>query len=258
MKKSALDGLIRKYGPNYVLEVLRELNAFYECPKKGGIRVGPLVGYAGTYNENGEDHHYVGDVYCNFSVSEQYPFIIKQFAQDLAKKLEQHFADELHEFIDNDRLVIVGPQMGGISIGNMLALELGCRFAYVEKKITQLASAGGREESTLAFIRHVLRAGDIVIICEDVSNNFSTTQKTIDLILEKGANPLALATLLNRSMTVKDLYADQLPVIPLVYKPFEEYKKTDPAVTKDIEAGNVVWKPKNDWSRLKSAMLQAV
>ena len=258
MTKESINRLLRQHPSTWVFTVLKHLDGFYECPKDTlGNRLGPLVGYAGSYESHSGPKQFVGDVYCNFSVAEQHPFIIECFVEQLAHQLEKHFGDELHELITQDRIVIAGPQMGGVATGFMLARHLGCRFAYIEKKITQLANNDQREQSELAFIRHSVKKGDLVIICEDVSNNFSTTAKTIDVILAAGAKPLGLATLLNRSMTITNTFQHentQLPVIPLVHKPFDEYEQTNQFVLSDIEKGNVIWKPKNDWTPLAEAM----
>ena len=244
------------------IELLKALDGFYQCPKDNntGIRSGPLVGYAGKYDDgNGNQKQWVGEVYCNFSVAEQYPAIMKHFAVKLAQNVRGTARDILNDTEDNvtelitNDFIVVGPQMGGVAIGMFLALELGCRFAYVEKKITQLASATAREESSLEFVRHNVQKDDKVIICEDVTNNLSTTGKVVDLIIAAGATPFALATLLNRSTFVEKTFKhgdENIPVIPLVRLPYDEYKQDNPYVLADIEIGNVVWKPKNEWHTL--------
>jgi hypothetical protein len=43
-------------------------------------------------------------------------------------------------------------------------------------------------------------------------------------------------------------------VISLVRQPIKEYRQDDKEVVADIQAGNVIWKPKNNWGPLSAAM----
>ena len=90
-------------------------------------------------------------------------------------------------------------------------------------------------------------------IVEDVCNNFTTTDQLIDLIEEAGGRTTAIVCLLNRS--VNGWYISKhnmaVPVANLVRMPIPEYKQDDPAVADDIASGNIVWKPKDEWDRLK-------
>ena len=65
-----------------------------------------------------------------------------------------------------------------------------------------------------------------------------------------------IATLINRSpdgVTVYE-YRDRLiPIVQSVLIPTPEYRQDHPYVADDIAAGNVVWKPKDNWAKLKAA-----
>lgn len=246
----SISELTEKFG-NDILEILRILNGYYECPKdKEGKRLGPLVGYAGKYDGiDGKKYQYVGDVYANFAVAEQYPQLMHFFATRLCDKARSVTMVEADIF--------VGPAMGGISLATMLALVTGKRFAYIEKTITALATETMREQSELALIRHMIHPGEKVVIVEDVLNNFSTTKKTIKVIEDAGGEVIAILGGLNRSLTISKSfkYNDrEIPVHALVVKPITEYKQADHEVILDITNGNVVWKPKNEWSKLTEAM----
>ena len=74
---------------------------------------------------------------------------------------------------------------------------------------------------------------------------------------------VAILCFLNRSLDVDDTYSFgvefkanplEIPVVSLVRKPIHEWRQDDPAVAEDVAAGNVVWKPKDDWDRLMKAM----
>jgi adenine/guanine phosphoribosyltransferase-like PRPP-binding protein len=244
-------------GRGYVLEVLKRLGGYYNCPKDPeGKRLGPLAGYAGTYSEDGTDEGkqlaYVGDLYANFAKAEEWPVVMHQFGKDLALPIRGYLGTKKFHF-SIDKLVIAGPEKGGFSIAEHIAYHLDCRKAYVEKEITQLKSATAREQSKLVFKRHTIEKGDLVVISEDVSNNFSTTGKTIDLIHSLGAQVVAIATILNRSPLVEDEYeynGKKYQVIALVRMNAPEFKQNDPYVAEDIKNGNVIWKPKDQWNQL--------
>ena len=83
----------------------------------------------------------------------------------------------------------------------------------------------------------------------------------IKLIMASGGVVAGIACFLNRSLTVDDWYTVvdgappwNIPVVSLVRKPINEWRQDDPAVKEDIAKGNVVWKPKDEWGRLKKAM----
>ena len=262
-----IQALIRNYFDD-PLGILQQLGGYYECIKdKHQNRLTPLVGYAGKYpTSDDKELQYVGEVYCNFSKAEEYPSVMAH----MAKQLLTNNIDTLrsNEILLWGRarisgpLVFVGPQMGGIAIAQFMAFEaskyIDARYACAEKIVTQLKTETLREQSTLQFARHTVNASDNVIICEDVLNNFSTTKQLIELVENNGASVKAIVGLLNRSMTIDNIYPTQtqypatydIPVISLVRKPYAEYRQDDPYVAEDIASGKVVLKPKNDWGKL--------
>jgi len=236
--------------PDQPLEILRGLGGYYECPKdESGKRLGPLVGYAGR-DEQGRQ--FVGDIYANFAVAEEHPVVLFHFARKLRDQelLDTHYTPHAFD-------VFCGAPMGGIAFGAMLALACGKRFVYPEKKVVEVATPTSRERSELRFVRHSLRRGGEVVIVEDVLNNFSTTGELCDLVRRAGNNPFMILGILNRSLTVENWFLQGSQVVEvrsLVRKPIPEYRQDDPLVRDDIAAGNVVWKPKDEWPRLMAAM----
>ncbi len=245
MNTNEIQNLIAEHGHD-PLEILHRLNGYYECPKSpDGKRLGHLVGYAAKYEA---EKQYVGDVYANFSVAEEYPEVMLHFGRQLHPHMRSHL-----ETITK----IVGPQMGGIAIALVLAQIMGKRFAYIEKKITQLATDVLREQSELKFIRHTVGSGEKICIAEDVLNNFATTSETIAMIESIGAEVVLIVGLLNRSPKFENFYpykGREIPIAAMVRRPFPEYKQNDPAVIDDMIAGNVILKPKNEWARLMEDM----
>jgi len=222
------------------LEILRRCGGYYGCPKDAaGKRLGPLVGYAGKYDG---EHQWVGEVYFNFAMAEQYPQAMAIFAFDLANIMRAQSVDVGH---------LLSAPMGGIVFGFNLARELDRQFAFAEKKITVVTTADAREVSELTLKRHEIQSGSKVVLVEDVCNNFSTTEKIRDLLESVGASLAGIACVLNRS---PETSWEDVPVMSLLHIPSMQWKQDDPAVAEDIAAGNVVWKPKNEWDKLAAAM----
>lgn len=238
------------------LETLQRCNGFYQCPRgNDGKRLGPVVAYAGRYTaSDGTPKQWVGDIYANFAMAEELPHVLHHYAQQMRGKLVSVLDD-----ID----VFCGAPLGGYSFSEILGLVFDRRVIKAEKKVTALATADQREKSVVVFGRHQLRQGDKVAIVEDVCNNFSTTNQLIALIEQSAGQVVAIVCFLNRSLVVNDVYTPVgsnvlLPVISLVRMPIIEYQQSDSEVAEDIAAGNVVWKPKDEWPRLMAAMKIAV
>ncbi len=233
------------------LRILAECGGFYDCPKdENGKRLGPLVGYAGTYGPDSE--HYVGNAYADFAAAEQYPAVMQHYAKSLC--LTQAFVSV---GVSSPATTVCGAPMGGLSIANMIALTYGYRYTYMEKKVVELASKGCREKSKLVFGRHMPVAGERVALAEDVTNNLSTADQMIALLREAGCHVVAIISLLNRSTSFDTFYETgdvRIPIISLVRKKIDQYKQDDPAVAADIASGNVVWKPKLERNRLQELM----
>lgn len=230
------------------LEILARCGGYYECPIDGnGRRLGRLVGYAGRYEaSDGLQKQYVGDVYANFAEAEQYPHVMERFAKMMQKQTL---------FLFDDVDVFVGAPIGGYSFSEALAKAYNRRVIKAEKKVIALATENSREQSKLVFNRHKVRPGELVVICEDVCNNMSTTAELIDLIERAGGIVAYITCLLNRSLDVHDMYVAQRTgrkyrVLSLERKPIMEYRQDDPRVRDDVARGNVVWKPKDEWEKL--------
>lgn len=235
------------------LGICKMIGAFYECPRApDGTRLGPLVGYAGTY---GDGKQYVGDAYLNFAGVERLGPVLDHFVSCLADRLDQS------EIEPDGTLVFCGAPEGGKALAKALSSHYGGEYIYPERVVLELATDHSREKSKLVFSRHTPREGDEVVIVEDVCNNFSTTAKLVELIESCGSKVVGIVCFLNRSMTTDDEFSPsegrKLPIIALVRHPFDQYKQDDPFVQGDIAFGNIVWKPKNDWSPLARAMQKA-
>jgi orotate phosphoribosyltransferase len=252
MTRSEISNLLEKFG-NQPLELLRALGGYYECPKTAdGKRLGPLVAYAAKYpHSDGNMRNFVGDIYANFAILEQYPAILQHLTRILA-------SNNLSILMSAE--VFAGPQMGGIATANMLAFIRGVQLCYVEKEVKKLGTDTEKEESEMKVLRHSFPEGSQVVIVEDVLNNFSTTKKTIKAVEDAGGRVIGITGLLNRSSTIKnefDCEGKKIPVCALINMEIKQYEQNDPEVIADIEANNLVLSPKKEWAILKAAMENA-
>lgn len=239
-----------------LMEALRACGGVYECPKDtSGKRLGPLVGYAGKYDAGGGDMKaYVGDVYYNFAMAERRPSdVMSLCVAQLGERISFWMALVQGNEID----CFLGAPEGGKALAYHMAWVTMSYYVFAEKKVTALATGTSREESKLVLDRHVIEPGWRVALTEDVCNNFSTTEKLIRLVKEKGATVAAIICAINRSMgpdgKVANFYMcgeDEVPVLTAVEIPTLQYRQDDPAVADDVAAGNVVWKPKDGWEKL--------
>lgn len=229
-----------------IVEVLRRCGGYYECPKDAnGKRLGPLVGYAGTYFESRTVKQYVGEIYYNFAKVEQYPHVIDKFAELLAEKIR---TTTYYESLD----CIVGMPMGSIVLGSNVARKLDLRFVFAEKNVVTLRTETSREQSELVFNRHRTEPFKNILIVEDVCNNFSSTEKIRYLIkTECRAVFSGIACVINRSADAKWEGHD---VVSLLHSPTKQFRQDDDYVSKDIDFRNVIWKPKDVWKTLDAIM----
>lgn len=226
------------------LVILANCDGYYCSPFEGDVPLGPLVAYAGTYATAEGPKNFVGYEYFNFAKAEQNPKARDYFASNIQKKL-------VDKKITAD--VFLGAPMGGILLAGDLGRKNDARSIFAEKQIISLAdpTSGKKEESLQIIKRHDIDEGDRVIIVEDVCNNFSTTMKLQEAIEEKGGKLVAIACAINRSGLSE---WNGIPVIASATAQAAQFRQDDPFVSDLIATGKIVWKPKNDWLRLKEAM----
>ncbi|MFA6930936.1 MAG: orotate phosphoribosyltransferase [Lentisphaeria bacterium] len=85
---------------------------------------------------------------------------------------------------------VISPAIGGIIVGQELGRALGIKAIFAEKD----------ENSNLLLRRgFCLKAGEKVLIAEDVVTKGGRVQQTIDLVRAHGAVPVGVATMVDRS-----------------------------------------------------------
>lgn len=234
-----------------LLKQWNDLDGWYICPKNEvGDRLGPLVGYHGTYFDEatGKYLQKVGDVYANFRKIDERPSKRSSWANYLAALISRSGLDPT---------ACLGAPMGGILLNADVSRHLGgeCRTINAEKKVTALANFAIREQYELK-LSHEIYPGDRVIPIEDVINNWTAAEETVRIVEEAGGEVIAFGCALNRSPVNEFERADGIviPCISLIHKPLPQYRQDDPAVIDDIREGNVRLKPKPVWSELKNFM----
>jgi orotidine-5'-phosphate decarboxylase len=227
------------------LATLKLCGGYYKSPQdKEGNFLGPLVGYAGTYDSDAGPKNYVGFEYFNFAKAEALPIARSYFARLIGEEIKK-------AGLQCD--VVVGAPMGGILLAGSLGDYLQCRTIFAEKKVTGLANKaeGIKEQSEQIIDRHEIRPGDRVIIVEDVCNNFSTTKKMETLVSNLGGKLVAIVCAFNRSGNTD---WESIPVLSGLSIPTQQFRQDDPEVVELIKQEEIVWKPKLEWDRLKRAM----
>lgn len=234
-----------------LLNLLAEHQGYYECPKdESGNRTGKLVGYAAQYESPEGPKHYVGERYWNFPRgAERDPLVMTRFVHDIVNQLRSSSFRMGCGEID----CAFGCPMGGIIPAYEIARVYGFAYACPDKEILQVKTAESREKSRLILGRHAVEPSWRTALVEDVGNNFSTTDKAIKLVEDNGGRVVLIICMINRSpngLTFLKYESRKIPIIQAVLIPTPEYRQDDPYVAADVAAGNVVWKPKDNWNEL--------
>lgn len=234
---SEISSAICRFGKE-PLRVLEACEGFYKSPTDHqGKPLGPLVQYRKQYAPG---KHYVGWIYVNFAMAEQWPFAVRHFAHRLLPLLDPN-KYEIDAFC--------GAPEGGKCLAHELAACATRRYVYPERE---------RKSDPLLWGRHSPLKGERVAIVEDVVNSASTTEKLVKLIMDAGAVPVLLTCFLNRSTTIETKWSmdgfPELPVIPLVRQRIDQYRQDDPEVIDHIKRGHLITDVKKKWPTLMQTM----
>src|SRR5467141_1234981 len=84
---------------------------------------------------------------------------------------------------------VASPAIGGIVIGYEVARQLGARFIWTERVEGRMTLRRGFQ----------VRAGERVLVVEDVITTGGSTRETIDAVTSAGATVVAAAAIIDRS-----------------------------------------------------------
>lgn len=117
-------------------------------------------------------------VYVQCALLFQHPVHTSRLADALAQQFAETPVD-----------VVAAPALGGIVLGYELARQLGARAVFVERD----------SQGRLALRRFALKAGERVLVAEDVLTTGGSTSETVALIRQAGGEVVGVAAVLDRS-----------------------------------------------------------
>lgn len=147
--------------PDSILELFRSTGAY----QKGHFRL-----TSGLHS--GE--------YLQCALVLQYP----RHSQELGARL----ALEISRLADGIA-VVASPAIGGLIIGHEVARALGARFIFCERESGKMTLRRG----------FTVTPGETAVVVEDVVTTGGSTREVVGAIRERGARPLAAASVIDRS-----------------------------------------------------------
>ncbi|HEY0406448.1 MAG TPA: orotate phosphoribosyltransferase, partial [Pyrinomonadaceae bacterium] len=101
---------------------------------------------------------------------------------------------------------VVSPAIGGLIIGYEVARSLGARFIWTER------DGSGQMTLRRGF---TLRAGESVLVVEDVITTGGSTRETIEAISSTGARVVGAASIIDRSAGRADVGVERVTLAAL-------------------------------------------
>lgn len=140
---------------------------------------------------------------------------------ELAEWMCRELADRLG---DVGAETVIGPAMGGIVVAYELARAMGTRGIFTER-------SDGRMQLRRGFD---LRPGERVVLAEDVVTTGGSLMEVLKVVRDAGAEPVAVATLVDRSGDRKPDFG--VPLAGLVRVDVPTYDPADcPLCAKGVE-----------------------
>jgi orotate phosphoribosyltransferase len=107
-----------------------------------------------------------------------------------AAELGSLLAEALREVAPQPVGLVVSPALGGLIIGHEVARALGARFIFTE-----------RDEQKKMTLRRgfTVAPGEAALVVEDVITTGGSTRDVVEVLRAAGANPMAAASIIDRS-----------------------------------------------------------
>lgn len=106
-----------------------------------------------------------------------------------AEALGKALAALLSPLVPDAPELVLSPAMGGLIIGQEVARALGTRAYFTEREAGAMTLRRGFS----------LKKGERVVVVEDVVTTGKSSREVMDLVRERGAEPIALLSIVNRS-----------------------------------------------------------
>jgi orotate phosphoribosyltransferase len=119
-------------------------------------------------------------------------------AEALAQAIATRFKGEMIE-------TVAAPAIGGIVIGYEVARALGARSIWTERDAGRMTLRRGFN----------VRAGESILVVEDVITTGGSTRETIDALREAGARVVAAASIIDRSAGRADVGVPRIALAAL-------------------------------------------
>ena len=113
-----------------------------------------------------------------------------------AEKLGRELAADLKKIAGGQVDLVISPALGGLIIGHEVARAMGVRFLFTERDADRKMSLRRGFE---------LRAGERVVIVEDVITTGGSTMEVIEIVRAAQAIPVAAGSIIDRSGGKADL-----------------------------------------------------
>lgn len=109
-------------------------------------------------------------------------------AEEFGRRLAEQFREERIQ-------AVVSPAIGGLVIGYEVARALGARFIWTERENGKMTLRRGFS----------VTPGERVLVVEDVVTTGGSTRETIEALQANGANVVAAASIIDRSLGTADV-----------------------------------------------------
>ena len=155
-------------------------------------------------------------VYLQCALVLQYPAKAEAFGRAIAER-----------YVGQQIELVASPAIGGLIIGHEVARALGARFIWTERQDGEMILRRG----------FTVRAGERVLVVEDVVTTGGSTRETIVALQNAGVNVIGAASIIDRSSGKADVGVARTSLASLDVKSF------DPAECELCDRGIEVVKP---------------
>ncbi|HEV7798404.1 MAG TPA: orotate phosphoribosyltransferase [Pyrinomonadaceae bacterium] len=155
-------------------------------------------------------------VYLQCALVLQHPRAAETFGRNIAE-----------QFRSENIQTVAAPAIGGLIIGHEVARALGARFIWTERQNGAMVLRRGFSVS----------AGERILVVEDVVTTGGSTRETIAALQASGANVIAAASIIDRSLGKADVGVPRIALAAL------DVPSIDPAVCEACKRGEPAIKP---------------